>query len=103
MRAPPPTAHNDRMDEQTLRHQIELAGLPSGVRVTQVPGAGVVLRATHGEERGLEIQLTDDAERMYGEGPAVATALTRLKQAAQAGLPARRADGTYERLVFVGD
>ncbi|MFW8627341.1 hypothetical protein [Deinococcus sp. ME38] len=91
------------MDERTLRHQIELAGLPSGVRVTQVPGAGVVLRATHGEDRGLEIQLTDDAGRMYGEGPAVATALTRLKQAAQTGLPARRADGTYERLVFVGD
>ncbi|WP_291431331.1 hypothetical protein [Deinococcus sp.] len=95
------------MDEHTLRHQIELATLPAGVTVTQVPGAGVVLRATHGQEhgeqRGLEIQLTDDAGRMYGEGPAVATALTRLKQAAQAGLPARRADGTYERLVFVGD
>lgn len=91
------------MDEQTLRHQIELADLPAGVHVTQVPGAGVVLRATHGEERGLEIQLTDDAGRMYGEGPAVATALARLKQAADTGLPARRADGTYERLVFVGD
>ncbi|PTA67980.1 hypothetical protein [Deinococcus arcticus] len=92
------------MDEATLRHQVALTGFPAGVQVDHVPGPGLVLRATQaGGGRGLEVQLTDEAARLYGEGPAVSVALERLKQAAGAGLPAARPDGTFERLVFVGD
>ncbi|MBZ9751197.1 hypothetical protein K7W42_10005 [Deinococcus sp. HMF7604] len=92
------------MDEATLRHQVELANFPAGVQVTQVPGPGLVLRVTtQGDTQGLEVQLTDEAARLYGEGPAVAVTLERLKQAAETGLPAPHADGSFERLVFVGD
>ncbi|MBZ9712535.1 hypothetical protein [Deinococcus multiflagellatus] len=91
------------MDETTLRHQVALTGFAPGVQVQQVPGPGLVLRATDGAGRGLEVQLTDEAARLYGEGPAVSVTLDRLKQAADAGLPEARPDGTFERLVFVGD
>lgn len=40
---------------------------------------------------------------MYGEGPALSAALAQLKQAAAQGLPEAHADGSFERLVFIGD
>ncbi|UBV42195.1 hypothetical protein LAJ19_11240 [Deinococcus taeanensis] len=92
------------MDEATLRHQIELTAFPAQVQVAQVPGPGVVLRVTaEGGALGLEVQVTVEATRVYGEGPAVATALKQLKVSAQSGLPPRHADGRYERMVFIGD
>ncbi len=96
-----PGRHNDRMDD-TLRHQIDLAAFPADVQVTHVPGPGVVLRATQGG-RGLELQVTPDAQRIYGEGPALSAALAQLKQAAAQGLPEAHPDGSFERLVFIGD
>ncbi len=88
--------------------QVELARFPAGVVVT-VRGTpqGRLFRAAWAEEgqpkRGLELLLTTDAVKMYGEGPTVVLALESLKKAAQAGLPAVGADGTYQRAVFVGD
>lgn len=84
---------------------IERAGFPEGVEVrTYTEGLNRVFRATEaGGERGFEVLLTDDAVRMYGEGPAVATILKRLHDRAAEGLPAARAPGEDEREVFVGD
>lgn len=54
-------------------------------------------------ERGFEILLTDDAVRLYGEGPTVALVLKRLRERVEEGLPPASAPGEYERQVFVGD
>ncbi len=88
--------------------QVELAHFPAGVAVTvrEVPGGLLFRAARAGEEppqRGLELLLTHDAVKMYGEGPTVTLALERLKKVSEAGLPAVQADGTYQRAVFVGD
>lgn len=83
--------------------QVELAGFPAGVAVTvRVTPEGRVFRAEQAG-RGLELLLTTDAVKMYGEGPTVALALERLKKVSEAGLPDVAADGTYQRAVFVGD
>jgi hypothetical protein len=83
--------------------QVELTAFPPGVVVTwRTTPDGHVFRAAHAG-RGLELLLTRDALRMYGEGPTVALALEHLKKAAQAGLPEMGGDGTYPRAVFVGD
>ncbi|WP_229752964.1 hypothetical protein [Deinococcus aerophilus] len=83
--------------------QVELAAFPPGVVVTRrtIPEGHVFRAAQPGH--GLELLLTRDALRMYGEGPTVALALEHLKKAAQAGLPEVGGDGTYQRAVFVGD
>lgn len=83
--------------------QVQLAAFPPGVVVTwRTTPDGHVFRAAHAG-RGLELLLTTDALRMYGEGPTVALALERLKKAATAGLPEVGEDGSYPRAVFVGD
>ncbi|WP_291422970.1 hypothetical protein [Deinococcus sp.] len=86
-----------------IRHQIELAAFPAGVQVTHyAEGDSWVIRALQGRH-GMEILLTEEAAKMYGEGPAVNLALTRLKHAAAQELPPMRPDGTFERAVFLGD
>ncbi|AAF11451.1 hypothetical protein E5E91_09785 [Deinococcus radiodurans R1 = ATCC 13939 = DSM 20539] len=85
-----------------IAHQIDLTGFPAGVTVTHEQASeGVLLRAEQGG-RGLELWLTTDAMKMYGPGPAVAMALSHLKQAVEAGLPEKE-DGAYHRAVFLGD
>ncbi|GHF49764.1 hypothetical protein HNQ07_002835 [Deinococcus metalli] len=93
------------MDFQTFEHQVRLAAFPPGVRVSAHPeGAGWTLRAASEDGRaGLNLLLTDGAADMYGEGPAFSAALARLRQAAVAGLPPVRPDGTLDQLVFVRD
>ncbi|WP_216319490.1 hypothetical protein [Deinococcus aestuarii] len=87
-----------------LQAQIEHADFPEGAQVhTFTEGPGRVFRVTDSGERGFEILLTDDAVRMYGEGPTVALVLGRLRERAGEGLPPARAPGEYERQVFVGD
>ena len=89
------------MDFQT---QVQQAGFPEGMDVqTLDEPRGRVFRVTGPDGRGFELLLTDDAVRMYGEGPSVATVLKRLHDRATQGLPAARAPGEYEREVFVGD
>lgn len=89
------------MDLQT---QIRQAGFPEGVEVhTLAEAQGRVFRVTGPGERGFEILLTDDAVRLYGEGPTVALVLKRLRERAGEGLPPAHAPGEYERQVFVGD
>lgn len=93
------------MDFETFDHQVELAEFPAGVQVTAHPeGHGWKLRAANVDgSAGLDLLLTDGAADMYGEGPAFSAALVRLRQSAVTGLPAVRADGTLEQLVFVRD
>ncbi|MBB6016007.1 hypothetical protein ACFP9V_11295 [Deinococcus radiopugnans] len=83
--------------------QVELAHFPAGVMVTvrQTPEGRIFQAVQAG--RGLELLVTTDAVRMYGEGPTVALALERLKKVSEAGLPEVGEDGTYQRAVFVGD
>lgn len=84
-------------------HQVELARFPAGVQVSsQVSGPDLLLRAEQGSA-GAELLLTAAAIKMYGEGPSVFMALSRLKHAAEQGLPPLHPDGTFERLVFQGD
>ncbi|MEF2279085.1 hypothetical protein V3W47_12315 [Deinococcus sp. YIM 134068] len=87
-----------------FRAQIEQAGFPEGVEVSVLgEPQGRVFRVTGPEGRGFELLLTDDAVRMYGEGPSVATVLKRLHDRVGEGLPPARSPGEYEREVFVGD
>ncbi|QFP76038.1 hypothetical protein [Deinococcus sp. AJ005] len=83
--------------------QVELARFPAGVMVTvrQTPEGRIFQAVQSG--RGLELMVTTDAVKMYGEGPTVLLALERLKKAAETGLPAVGENGTYQRAVFVGD
>ncbi|CAM3576839.1 hypothetical protein [Deinococcus frigens] len=83
--------------------QVQLARFPAGVVVTVrgTPEGRIFQAAQPG--RGLELLLTTDAVKMYGEGPTVALALERLKKVSETGLPAVGDDGTYVRAVFVGD
>lgn len=80
-------------------------GFPPGVTVERLPDPhGEVFRVRDGDgTRGLDLLLTGDAVRMYGEGPTLALVLTRLREVAEAGLPEAGATGGYERQVFVGD
>lgn len=88
--------------DSDIQHQIELAAFPSGVQVTHFPeGTGQVFRAEE-NGRGFEILLTNEAAKMYGEGPSVSLVLTLLKRAVKA-LPPALPDGTFERTVFRGD
>lgn len=78
-------------------------GFPPGVQVETVPQSeGLLLRASHGE-RGLELFVTAGAQDHYGAGPTLALALGRLREAAEAGLPPRGADGSWARQVLVND
>ncbi|CAM3447157.1 DUF3509 domain-containing protein [Deinococcus saxicola] len=83
--------------------QVELARFPAGVTVTvrQTPDGRIFQAAQSG--RGLELMVTTDAVKMYGEGPTVALALERLSKVSEAGLPEAGEDGSYVRAVFVGD
>ncbi|MFK7600614.1 hypothetical protein ACI3L1_00235 [Deinococcus sp. SM5_A1] len=88
--------------------QVELARFPAGVMVTvrQTPEGRIfqAVRSGGGQpERGLELMVTTDAVKMYGEGPTLLLALERLKKAAEAGLPTVGENGNYQRAVFVGD
>ncbi|GAA5511950.1 hypothetical protein Dcar01_00664 [Deinococcus carri] len=88
------------MDFQT---QVEHEGFPAGAQVTTAgEPTGRVFRVTQGEG-ALEILLTDDAVKIYGEGPTRAMVLQRLREAAEAGLPPREAGGGCVRQVFLGD
>lgn len=80
-------------------------GFPPGVRVVRLPDPhGEVFYARNADgTRGLDLLLTKEAVRMYGEGPTLALVLRQLRLAAEAGLPERDAAGGYERQVFVGD
>lgn len=83
--------------------QVELAHFPAGVAVTvRETVEGRIFRAAQAG-RGLELLVTTDAVRMYGEGPTVALALERLRKVSEAGLPEVDEDGIYQRAVFVGD
>ncbi|MEW6423082.1 MAG: hypothetical protein AB1511_15405 [Deinococcota bacterium] len=88
-----------------LQAQIEREGFPPGTSVTTLPEpGGQLFRVTQaGGGRGLELLLTDEAVRMYGEGPSLALVLGRLRERAEAGLPEAQAPGVYAREVFVGD
>ena len=92
------------MDVQT---QIDRADFPAGVQVTtyeEVEGRVFRIRSRQGDTRhGLEILLTDDAMKMYGEEPMVVTVLQELRKHAEAGLPVLQAGQEYERLIYVGD
>ncbi|GAA5503504.1 hypothetical protein Dxin01_03263 [Deinococcus xinjiangensis] len=89
--------------DSDIQHQIELAAFPSGVQVTHFPeGTGQVFCAEE-NGRGLEILLTNEAAKMYGEGPSVSLVLTMLRRAAAKELPPALPDGTFERTVFRGD
>ncbi|GBF06429.1 hypothetical protein DAERI_090015 [Deinococcus aerius] len=90
-------------DPVDLQAQVERERFPDGTRVTVLPEPdGRVFRLTRAEG-GVEILLTDEAVRMYGEGPSVALVLGRLREWAEGALPAAQAPGVYERQVFVGD
>lgn len=92
------------MDLPELRAQIEREGFPAGTVVdTFQEGEGRVFRVTQGGGRGLELLLTGEAVRIYGEGPTLALVLGRLRECAEAGLPDALAPGEYTREVFVGD
>lgn len=92
-----------RMDDATFAHQVDLAAFAPGVRVErEVRPEGQVLRV-HSAGGVLELLVTREAARMYGEGPALNAALASLRRRAEVGLPAPRPDGRPERLVFVGD
>ncbi len=83
--------------------QVDLARFPAGVTVTvrQTPDGRIFQAVQSG--RGLELMVTTDAVKMYGEGPTLLLALERLKKVSETGLPAVGEDGTYQRAVFVGD
>ncbi|WP_104990745.1 hypothetical protein [Deinococcus sp. NW-56] len=80
-------------------------GFPPGVTVERLPDPhGEIFRVRNGEgTRGLDLLLTDEAVRMYGEGPTLALVLTRLREVAETGLPEVGVASGYERQVFVGD
>lgn len=92
------------MDVQT---QIDQTPFPDGTQVSsyeEMEGRVFRIRQRLGEvRRGLEILLTDEAAKMYGEEPMVVTVLQQLQKHAEAGLPVLEAGKEYERLVFVGD
>lgn len=88
------------MDFQEL---VRREGFAPGVTVEEVARSeGLLLRATSGE-RGLELLVTARAQARYGEGPTLALALGRLREAAEAGLPPRDPGGAWEREVLVND
>ncbi|WP_288404890.1 hypothetical protein [uncultured Deinococcus sp.] len=84
-------------------HQVELAGFPAGVAVTERPVRGGRLLRAEAGGRGLELLLTDEAAQMYGEGPSVALALKKLRDGAETGLGDPGEAGQFPRIVFVGD
>lgn len=84
-------------------HQVELAGFPAGVAVTERPVRGGRLLRAEAGGRGLELLLTDEATQMYGEGPSVALALKKLRDGAETGLGDPSEAGQFPRMVFVGD
>lgn len=88
------------MDFQAL---VERQGFPAGCEVTAfaAPG-GRVFRVTR-PGRGFELLLTDEAVAIYGEGPALALVLGRLRAAAEAGLPPLGPGQSCVRQTFVGD
>lgn len=85
-----------------FEEQVRAAGLPADAQVTVHPGpSGDLYRLTY-RQGGAELLLTDEARRMYGEGPSVAMVLTRLRQALDEGLPPLQGE-QHERIVFLGD
>lgn len=109
---PTSTAHNnptnspiDLNSPMDLQVQIEREGFPPATSVTRRPEPGGQLFRViqDGGGRGLELLLTDEAVQMYGEGPALALVLGRLRKRAEAGLPVAQSPGVYVREVFVGD
>lgn len=98
----PFATHNAPM-QTDIQHQIELAQFPADVVVTHFSeGAGEVFRAERGG-RGLELLLTPEAVKMYGEGPSISLVLTTLKRALDQELPPALPGGAFERTVFKGD
>ncbi len=86
-----------------FQHQIELAQFPPDVQVSHFrEGGGQVFRAERGG-RGLELLLTDEAAKMYGEGPSVSVVLGLLKRALDKELPPAVPGGGFVRTVFRGD
>lgn len=71
-------------------------GIPSNIFLEQESvGEGyTLLRATDGK-RGAEVLITPSARQMYGEGPSLVAALSRLKKLVDAGLPEQKADGSW--------
>ncbi|KQR27935.1 hypothetical protein [Deinococcus sp. Leaf326] len=95
--------HVPGQPDPDFAHQVELAGFPAGVAVTEQPVRGGRLLRAEADGRGLDLLLTDEAAEMYGEGPSVALALKRLRDGAEAGLGIPGEDGQFPRTVFVGD
>ncbi|MFD1732440.1 hypothetical protein ACFSC4_17245 [Deinococcus malanensis] len=86
-----------------FQEQVRAAGFPDGMEVTRrEDDDNRIFRVLQGAY-GVELVLTAEACRMYGEGPSTALALTELRKAVDAGLPQVHLDGTLERLTLVGD
>ncbi|MCY1701681.1 hypothetical protein [Deinococcus sp. SL84] len=73
-----------------LKEMAQREGLPAAVQVEREDTpAGILIRAVEGE-RGAEILITPSACKMYGEGPSLNAALSRLRGLLEGdGLPAR--------------
>ena len=88
-----------------LNEMAQREGIPANVTIKREDIAGdcILIRATqieqlHGQarsERGAEVLITQSARKMYGDGPSVVAALSRIKTLVDAGLPLQQPNGKW--------
>ncbi|WP_261663288.1 hypothetical protein [Deinococcus sp. Marseille-Q6407] len=72
-----------------LKEMAQREGLPASVTVEREESeAGILIRAFQ-EQQGAEILITPSACKMYGEGPSITAALSRLRVLSEEGFPER--------------
>ncbi|MDO4263541.1 MAG: hypothetical protein Q4C67_05020 [Deinococcus sp.] len=79
-----------------LKEMAQREGLPASVDLEREDTpAGILIRAVEGE-RGAEVLITPSACKMYGEGPSLNAALSRLRQlSSDGGLPVRKEENWH--------